>query len=170
MKSSLSALSSSTKPGVASSDVYSTAAAVAAAKIEKSRSLAEPKTSGSKWFNLPAPILTPELKQDLRLMNLRGYLDPKHFMKRVSRQRQKAPFPKYFQVGTVVNGPADFYSGRLAHAERAETFAETILKDQNQKNYLKRKFVEVQKNTSDSKRAKNKKNKRDPFYSKKKKK
>ena len=48
-----------------------------------------------------------QVKQDLRLLALRGAFDPKRFYKSVDNSK----FPKYFQMGTVVEGPTDFYSG-----------------------------------------------------------
>lgn len=60
------------------------------------------------WFDLPAQQITDEVKRDLRLLRLRGTLDPKRFYKSFDQTK----FPKYFQVGTVVEGPADFYSGK----------------------------------------------------------
>ena len=45
--------------------------------------------------------------QDLRLLALRGAFDPKRFY----RKADATKFPKYFQFGTYVEGPADFYSG-----------------------------------------------------------
>ncbi len=51
--------------------------------------------------------LCPQIKQDLRLLALRGAFDPKRFY----RNPDATKFPKYFQMGTVVEGPTDFYSG-----------------------------------------------------------
>lgn len=47
------------------------------------------------------------MKTDLRLLALRGAFDPKRFY----RNPDATKFPKYFQMGTVVEGPTDFYSG-----------------------------------------------------------
>ncbi len=59
------------------------------------------------WFELPAQQITPEVKRDLRLIRLRGAMDPKRFYKSMDQTK----FPKYFQFGTVVEGAADFYAG-----------------------------------------------------------
>ena len=48
-----------------------------------------------------------QVKRDLRMLRLRGAFDPKRFYKSADATK----FPKYFQMGTVVEGPADFYSG-----------------------------------------------------------
>jgi len=41
------------------------------------------------------------------MLRLRGAFDPKRFYKSADGTK----FPKYFQMGTVVEGPTDFYSG-----------------------------------------------------------
>jgi hypothetical protein len=43
----------------------------------------------------------------IRVLYRRGALDPKAFYKKLDSTK----FPKYFQMGTVVEGAADFYSG-----------------------------------------------------------
>ncbi len=50
-----------------------------------------------------------QVKRELRLLRLRGAMDPKRFYKSFDQSK----FPKYFQFGTVVEGPADFYAGAL---------------------------------------------------------
>jgi hypothetical protein len=67
------------------------------------------------WFDLPAQQITDEVKRDLRLLRLRGVMDPKRFYKSFDQTK----FPKYFQFGTVVEGPADFYAGGDAHSMRS---------------------------------------------------
>lgn len=52
------------------------------------------KTTGEAWFNMKAPEVTQELKGDLRVLKMRGSLDPKRFYKKNDRDG----FPKYFQV------------------------------------------------------------------------
>lgn len=53
------------------------------------------KTSGSGWFNMKAPEVTEELKNDLKALKMRSAMDPKRFYKKNDREG----FPKYFQVG-----------------------------------------------------------------------
>jgi hypothetical protein len=55
---------------------------------------AAPQTAGAKWFDLPAPKMTDELKRDLRLLRLRGAYDPKRFYKSFDNTK----FPKHFAV------------------------------------------------------------------------
>ncbi|BDA41166.1 probable deoxynucleotidyltransferase terminal-interacting protein 2 at C-terminar half [Coccomyxa sp. Obi] len=86
---------------------------------------AAPDTAGKAWFDLPAQQITPEVKRDLRLIRLRGAMDPKRFYKSLDQTK----FPKYFQLGTVVEGAADFYAGRMTRKERKGTLTEEILAD-----------------------------------------
>lgn len=68
----------------------------------------KPETAGKQWFDLPAQQLTDETRRDLKLLQLRGTFDPKRFYK---SSDHKKGLPKFFQIGTVVEASADFYSG-----------------------------------------------------------
>ncbi|KAF3501736.1 hypothetical protein F2Q69_00039742 [Brassica cretica] len=47
-------------------------------------------TTGSNWFDMPAPTMTPELKRDLQLLKLRNVMDPKKHYKRVASSSKLA--------------------------------------------------------------------------------
>ncbi|CAL1352373.1 unnamed protein product [Linum trigynum] len=99
-------------------------------------------TLGKGWFDMPAPTMTPELKKDLQILKLRGAIDPKrHYKKGDSKLKV---LPKYFQVGTVVESPMEFFSGRLTKKERKATIADELLSDQAFKAYRKRKVREIE--------------------------
>ena len=52
------------------------------------------KSAGKQWFNMAAPELTTELKNDLKALQLRNAIDPKqHYKANDSKE-----LPKYFQV------------------------------------------------------------------------
>lgn len=68
-------------------------------------------TAGRKWFDLPATQITDDVKRELRLLRLRGALDAQRFYKSAGGTK----FPKYFHMGTVIDGPEDYYSGRLTN-------------------------------------------------------
>ena len=53
-------------------------------------------TAGTGWFNMPAPELTQEMKNDLRVLQMRNVLDRSHHYK--SSDWKKGKLPKYFQV------------------------------------------------------------------------
>ncbi|KAF9147352.1 hypothetical protein BG015_011031 [Linnemannia schmuckeri] len=100
------------------------------------------KTTGKKWFDMPQQVLTPELRRDLQILKLRNVLDPKRFYKR--EEKGKPRFPKYFQVGTIIEGNTEFYSSRLSKKERATTITGEVMKDIAGRDYYKRKFDEIQ--------------------------
>ena len=75
-------------------------------------------------------------------------------------------FPKYFQVGTVVEGATDVLTtGRINNRDRKSTILEEVLADKETTSYLRKKFNEVQslapkKRTFTGKYATNKKQRR----------
>ncbi|CAO2165836.1 unnamed protein product [Urochloa humidicola] len=98
-------------------------------------------TTGKGWFDMPAPSITPELKKDLEILQLRHVMDPKRHFKRSGKSKA---LPKYFQVGTVVEPASEFYSGRLTKRERKTTLVDELLSDQSLKSYRLRKVREIQ--------------------------
>lgn len=99
-------------------------------------------TSGKGWFDMPAPVITPELKQDLKLLKLRGAMDPKRHYKK-SDMKSKT-LPKYFQIGTVVEHASEFYSARLTRKERKTSLADELLSDPSIQKFRKRKVRELE--------------------------
>jgi hypothetical protein len=106
------------------------------------------KTAGPNWFGLSAPEMTDELKQDMQILNLRNYVDPSD----IYRRPEYKEMPKYFEVGTVVENAADFYSGRVARKERKQHFVDEVLSDQKYKQYAKRKYREMHQKTENSRK------------------
>lgn len=98
-------------------------------------------TTGKGWFDMPAPSITPELKKDLEILQLRHVMDPKRHFKRSGKSKA---LPKYFQVGTVIEPASEFYSSRLTKHERKQTLVDELLSDQKLKNYRMRKVREIQ--------------------------
>ncbi|XP_051964673.1 uncharacterized protein LOC127630871 [Xyrauchen texanus] len=108
-----------------------------AAKLK--RKAEREKTTGDSWFNMKAPELTEELKNDLKALKMRSALDPKRFYKKNDRDG----FPKYFQVGTVVDSPVDFYNSRIPKKHRKRTIVEELLADAEFRSYNKKKYQEI---------------------------
>ncbi|XP_061995307.1 rRNA-processing protein fcf2-like [Rosa rugosa] len=110
-------------------------------------------TTGSNWFDMPAPTMTPELQKDLQLLKLRSVMDPKRHYKKGDLQTSK-----YFQVGTVVESSSEFFSGRLTKKERKATVAEELLSDLALATYRKRKVCEIEEmnRPADNEKWKNK--------------
>ncbi|EER30578.1 conserved hypothetical protein [Candida tropicalis MYA-3404] len=97
------------------------------------------ETTDARWFNMKQPEMTPEIKRDLQIIKQRSALDPKRHYK-----KDKWEIPKYFQMGTIIEGNTEFYSARLKKKERGKTMVEELLNDDNTKKYFKRKYHEIQ--------------------------
>jgi hypothetical protein len=124
-------------------------------KLKKLRRQEREKTKGKDWFDMPAPEMTEERKLDLELLQMRGALDPKRFYKR-SDMRET---PKYFQIGTVVDSPYDFYSDRIPTKARKRTMVDELLADAEFKRYNKRKYVQIIESQPKMRHSKAKRNK-----------
>ncbi|KAK9455122.1 putative rRNA-processing protein fcf2 [Dipodascopsis uninucleata] len=110
-------------------------------KVKMQMLEAKEATTGGKWFDMPKAELTPEVKRDLQILKMRNVLDPKRHYKKDGDVKS---FPKYFQTGTIIEGPTEFYSARLTKKERKQTLADEILADTKSKQYFKRKYTEIQ--------------------------
>ena len=103
---------------------------------KKSKSL---KTAGPDWFNMPAMEITDELKKDLHVLKSRNVLDPKrHYRK------EKLGNSPFIQIGTVIQGPTEYYSSRLVRKDRRENIVQELLADADAKSYFKKKYLEIQ--------------------------
>ncbi|NWS65973.1 TDIF2 protein, partial [Crotophaga sulcirostris] len=108
-------------------------------QLKKQRRAEREKTTGDGWFGMKAPEMTSELKNDLKVLKMRASLDPKHFYKKNDRDG----LPKYFQVGTVVDSPIDFYHSRIPKKQRKRTIVEELLADSEFRRYNKKKYQEI---------------------------
>lgn len=107
-------------------------------------------TAGKEWYHLPRTELTPELRRDLQLLKMRGVLDPKRHYKKTD---SKDDVPAYSQVGTIIEGPTDYFNGRLTKKERKQTFMEEILAQEQESGRFKKKYDEILKKKSSGKKA-----------------
>ena len=117
----------------------SMAAGVAAASASASAAAAR-EIEKKKWQEIPERELTPEMRQELRLLKLRSAADSKRFYK----SNDTSKLPTRFHVGTVVAPAAEFYSGRLRRAERSATFVDAALADGDADASRRRRFAEIQ--------------------------
>lgn len=106
-------------------------------KLEKKK--AKANTAGDKWYGMKAPDMTPQLEMDLKLLKMRNVLDPKRFYKKSDSKKD----PKFFEMGTIVEGNTEFFSARMTKKERKQTFAQELLGDDDSQKYFKRKYEEI---------------------------
>ncbi|KAH0538720.1 hypothetical protein FGG08_004672 [Glutinoglossum americanum] len=107
-------------------------------------------TAGPEWFDLPRTNLTPQLKRDLQLLRLRSVLDPKRHYKKDASNR--AQFPEFSQVGTIVEGSTEFFSARIPNKQRKNTFVDDVLAGEKSTGYFKRKYSDVQSSKTSGKK------------------
>ncbi|KAI8342309.1 Fcf2 pre-rRNA processing-domain-containing protein [Chlamydoabsidia padenii] len=106
----------------------------------KERQLEREKTTGKGWFDMPLAEVTPEIKRDLQILKMRHVLDRKRHYKKMG----KGPDPKYFQMGTIIEGATEFFSSRINKKDRKRTFAEELLSNDEYTSYYNRKYLETQ--------------------------
>lgn len=102
---------------------------------------------------MPAVTITPEIKRDLQILKLRNVLDPKRFYKRGSGEigvvagtkptKKGEPEKRYFQTGTLIEGPHEYFSARMSKKEAKNSIVDEIMADTERQQYYKRKFNEV---------------------------
>jgi hypothetical protein len=108
---------------------------------QKTRREENAKTTGDAWFNMKAPEMTEELKEDLKAVQLRHVIDPSRFYKKMDRNN----LPKFFQMGTIMDNITDGKKNRLKSSEIKSRLVEEFLEEDKEKNYSIRKFEEIQK-------------------------
>ena len=110
------------------------------------------KTLGDKWGDMKKQDVNPDLQSDLAILQLRKFLNPKSFFK----SSENKNLPKYFQVGTIVEGGDDFVGGRLKKKEKRTNLIDLFLKEDGDLKFSRKKFLEIQKEKQ--KKSRNRKN------------
>ena len=95
--------------------------------------------------------MTPALKRDLQLISMRSVLDPHRHYKKTSSKASK--IPQFSQVGTVIEGPTEFYSSRINKKDRAKNFVAEALATEQVNGKFKRKYDEIQTKKTSGKKA-----------------
>lgn len=95
-------------------------------------------------------IEDPKVKREFQLLRLRGILDPKKHFKKDSR---KDPFPQYSQMGTLIEGPTEFYSARVNRKDRKQTLVEEVLASGEANSKFKARYNKIQEKKTSGKKA-----------------
>jgi hypothetical protein len=94
--------------------------------------------------------LTPQLKRDLQLIEMRSVLDPHRHYKQTPGKNK---VPAFSQVGTVIEGPTEWYSSRINRKDRAKNFVEEAMVGERETGRFKRKYNEIQEKKTSGKKA-----------------
>lgn len=130
-------------------------AALGAALEQESSKFTKDKVepASTDWHEIPEAKMTPELQRDLRIVENRQHLDPKRFYKSSGTGRRRGELPSRVQIGTVVVGAHEFYSGRLTNKERKGRIIDQVLADERIRHYTKNKFKKLQNDREIKKRV-----------------
>jgi Fcf2 pre-rRNA processing len=104
------------------------------ASFKKGVKRAPDSTAGAGWFHMKPTPMSEELKADISVIRNRNYLDPKRFYKSADK------FSTMIQVGTVIEGSAEFFSSRLTKKQRRSNLTEEIMADPASADYARNKF------------------------------
>lgn len=83
------------------------------------------KTKGKDWFNMPTGEMTEEAKNDLMMIKMRSGLHKDKFFK----SNDTDTLPKFFQMGSIVDDPVDYYTTRVPKKQRKNTVLEELIED-----------------------------------------
>lgn len=106
--------------------------------------------AGPDWFHLPRTTLTPTLKRELQILKMRSVLDPKRHYK---KDDSKALASEFFQVGTIVQGPTEFYNSRIPNRDRKGTIVSEILSSEQSTSRFRNKYNNLQLAKTSGKKA-----------------
>lgn len=112
---------------------------------------AVPDNAGADWNNMPrTKIEDPKVKREFQLLRMRGILDAKKHFKKDSR---KDPFPAYSQMGTLIEGPTEYYSARVNRKDRKQTLVEEVLASSEANNKFKTRYAKIQEKKTSGKKG-----------------
>ena len=96
------------------------------------------KTAGAGWFNLQPLEMDSKLQRDIKMVQMRDYMDPKRFYKNPDK------ITNVLHIGTVIEGPSEYKSSRLTNRERKQTIVDEVLSSQLIRDYTKSKYLDIQ--------------------------
>ena len=80
---------------------------------------------------------------------MRSVLDPKRNYKKDNRSQA----PVFSHIGTIIEGPTEYYSARLSNNERKKTFVDEVLAAEESSGRFKAKYKDVQAAKTSGKKA-----------------
>lgn len=81
---------------------------------------------------------------------MRSVLDPKRHYK---KENGKAKLPEFSQVGTIIEGPTEFFSGRIAKKDRKKTFVAEAMALERENRRFESKYGDIQKTKQSGKKS-----------------
>lgn len=81
---------------------------------------------------------------------MRSVLDPHRHYKKTSGKNK---VPAFSEVGTIIEGPTEWFSSRINRKDRAKTFVEEVMAGERETGRFKRKYDEIQDKKTSGKKA-----------------
>lgn len=104
----------------------------------------------SRAFNMASSEVDERARNDIGALEMRQFADPSRNYKH--EQRPKAG-TRFFQLGTVVESKAEFFSSRLKRKDRKRSLADELLDNRATRQHIKHRFDAVQSSLPQNKRA-----------------
>ena len=114
-------------------------------------------TAGSKWGDMAAPVMTAEVRRELKIIRLRQYANPKRFYKALDN---KGKAPKFFHLGNVEDSAYQGRSSRVTRRNRKGDFIEELKHDTTFRSYAKRTYNAIQEEHMEGRGRRGGKNKK----------
>jgi hypothetical protein len=103
--------------------------------------------AGSGWFHMQPTPMTTQLAADIAVVRNRQYLNPNRFYKSSDLSKSKNPV---IQVGTVIEGPTEYFASRLTKKERRTNIMDEFMKDSFGKGkYVQEKYTKMQRENTE---------------------
>ena len=99
------------------------------------------KREGSSWGDFVANETTENIQNELVLLKLKGFIDPKDI---TGKNTEIKKMPSKVQVGTVIEGEPVIAS-KIRMRKQENSFADYFLKLDKEKQFTERKFTELQR-------------------------
>lgn len=77
-------------------------------------------------------------------------LDSKRHYK---KDNGKAHVPEFSQVGTIIEGPTEFFSGRITKKDRKKTFVEEVMANEQATGRFAAKYSNIQRSKKSGKKS-----------------
>ena len=82
---------------------------------------------------------------------MRSVLDPKRHYKKENSSAERQP--GFSQVGTVIEGPTEYYSGRITKRDRKRTFVEETIVAERETRRFEAKYRDIQASKKSGKKS-----------------
>lgn len=130
----------------ARSSLYDVTAGAAAPSLYTEKKKQEKLYARSLVQNGLKPLeMDDKLKRDIKVIQMRNYMDPKRFYKNPDKMGD------ILGVGTVIEGSAEFKSHRISRKDRKQSIVEEVMADQSIKGYTKARYAGIQESTARAK-------------------